>query len=140
MTAWATTAGPERFGPLVRGLLDDGGTVSEVADTLGYSTRQLQRRSRATFRYGPQHLARVLRLGRAVAHTEPDWTPPSGGRGMGLAFTCSSPAEVDATYAELTGAGADGHLEPWDAYWGMRYAVVHDPDATRSTCSRRSPG
>jgi hypothetical protein len=30
-------------------------------------------------------------------------------------------------------AGADccwfeGHLEPWDAFWGMRYAVVFDPD------------
>ena len=31
-------------------------------------------------------------------------------------------------YAELTGAGAEGALEPWDAFWGMRYAIVHDPD------------
>jgi uncharacterized glyoxalase superfamily protein PhnB len=30
----------------------------------------------------------------------------------------------------LTGAGYEGHLPPWDAVWGMRYAVVHDPDGT----------
>ncbi len=47
---------------------------------------------------------------------------------MALAFACESPAEVDMAYAELTGAGATGSLEPWDAFWGMRYAIVHDPD------------
>jgi catechol 2,3-dioxygenase-like lactoylglutathione lyase family enzyme len=56
------------------------------------------------------------------------WTPPSGGHGMALAFSCASPAEVDAAYAELTAAEGTAALEPWDAFWGMRYAVVHDPD------------
>jgi uncharacterized glyoxalase superfamily protein PhnB len=59
---------------------------------------------------------------------DPDWTPPTGGPGIGLAFACDKPADVDATYAQLIAAGYDGHLEPWDAVWGMRYAVVHDPD------------
>jgi catechol 2,3-dioxygenase-like lactoylglutathione lyase family enzyme len=60
---------------------------------------------------------------------EPDWQPPQGGGPkIGLAFRCDSPAEVDATYRDLTGAGYEGHKEPWDAFWGMRYAVVHDPD------------
>src|SRR3954447_13708430 len=59
---------------------------------------------------------------------DPGWTPPSGGHGLALAFACDSPAEVDATYARLVAGGAQGHLEPWDAFWGMRYAVVHDPD------------
>jgi hypothetical protein len=26
---------------------------------------------------------------------DPSWTPPSGGHGIGLAFLCSDPAEVD---------------------------------------------
>jgi catechol 2,3-dioxygenase-like lactoylglutathione lyase family enzyme len=56
------------------------------------------------------------------------WTPPSGGHRVALAFAAESPAEVDGAYAELTAAGVEGHLEPWDAPWGMRYAVVHDPD------------
>jgi catechol 2,3-dioxygenase-like lactoylglutathione lyase family enzyme len=60
---------------------------------------------------------------------DPDWQPAQGGGPkIGLAFRCDSPAEVDATYRDLTGAGYEGHKEPWDAFWGMRYAVVHDPD------------
>jgi catechol 2,3-dioxygenase-like lactoylglutathione lyase family enzyme len=57
-----------------------------------------------------------------------DWSPPAGGARVSLAFACDSPADVDAVYARLVGAGAVGHLEPWDAFWGQRYAVVHDPD------------
>ncbi|MCU1344343.1 MAG: glyoxalase [Acidimicrobiia bacterium] len=59
---------------------------------------------------------------------DPHWTPPTGGHGLSVAFACDSPAEVDSTYADLLAAGAAGHLEPWDAFWGMRYAVVRDPD------------
>ncbi|WP_433211365.1 VOC family protein [Dactylosporangium sp. CS-047395] len=58
----------------------------------------------------------------------PDWSPPTGGSRVGLAFECASPAEVDRVYGELVDAGHDGHKEPWDAFWGQRYAVLHDPD------------
>jgi hypothetical protein len=30
----------------------------------------------------------------------------------------------------MTGAGYDGHLEPFDAVWGQRYASLRDPDGT----------
>lgn len=59
---------------------------------------------------------------------DPGWTPPAGGHRCALAFACDSPAEVDAVYADVVGAGHVGHLAPWDAFWGMRYAVVHGPD------------
>jgi catechol 2,3-dioxygenase-like lactoylglutathione lyase family enzyme len=59
---------------------------------------------------------------------DPSWSPPSGSPRTGLAFACDSPAEVDKLYGELVAAGYEGHKEPWDAFWGMRYAVVHDPD------------
>jgi catechol 2,3-dioxygenase-like lactoylglutathione lyase family enzyme len=58
----------------------------------------------------------------------PDWQPPSGAGRVALAFHCDSPADVDATYARLTGLGHAGHKEPWDAFWGQRYALMHDPD------------
>ncbi|WP_422769327.1 VOC family protein [Plantactinospora sp. WMMC1484] len=58
---------------------------------------------------------------------DPGWTAP-GGSQIGLAFRCADPAEVDSWYAELTAAGHHGHLKPWDAVWGQRYAVLHDPD------------
>jgi len=64
-----------------------------------------------------------------VIHSfDPDWSPPSGGHKMALAFGFDAPAEVDRAYAELREAGHHGHKEPWDAFWGMRYAVVVDPD------------
>jgi catechol 2,3-dioxygenase-like lactoylglutathione lyase family enzyme len=56
------------------------------------------------------------------------WQPPSAGGRVSLAFQCATPAEVDATYDSLIGNGYHGELKPWDAFWGMRYAVVHDPD------------
>jgi catechol 2,3-dioxygenase-like lactoylglutathione lyase family enzyme len=58
------------------------------------------------------------------------WSPPAGGHRVALAFDCVTSEQVDAAWAELTGAGYEGHLAPWDAFWGMRYAVVHDPDGT----------
>ncbi|MEU6261180.1 VOC family protein [Streptomyces sp. NPDC047043] len=56
------------------------------------------------------------------------WQPPAGGGRIGLAFQCASPAEVDSAYEDLVGAGYHGELKPWDAFWGQRYATVHDPD------------
>ncbi|MBW5486815.1 VOC family protein [Streptomyces bambusae] len=74
-----------------------------------------------------------LRIGwdteEVIRSFDPSWTRPAGGgERIGLAFLCESPAGVDALYAELTEAGYEGHLKPWDAVWGQRYAVVLDPD------------
>jgi catechol 2,3-dioxygenase-like lactoylglutathione lyase family enzyme len=63
-----------------------------------------------------------------VRSFDPEWTSPQGSQRMDLAFACDSPEEVDRTYAALVEAGHDGHKEPWDAFWGQRYAVVLDPD------------
>ncbi|ALC19959.1 VOC family protein [Streptomyces pristinaespiralis] len=63
-----------------------------------------------------------------VRSFDPDWTRPDGGERMAPAFLCDSAAEVDALYDELVAAGYRGHLKPWDAVWGQRYAVVLDPD------------
>jgi catechol 2,3-dioxygenase-like lactoylglutathione lyase family enzyme len=64
-----------------------------------------------------------------ICSFDPGWSPPTGGgHRAALAFDCGSPADVDAAWRELTAAGYEGHLEPWDAFWGMRYSVVFDPD------------
>ena len=63
-----------------------------------------------------------------VRSFDESWQPPRGGHGISLAFLCDDPAEVDATYAALVDAGYEGKLPPWDAFWGQRYATVHDPD------------
>ncbi len=53
---------------------------------------------------------------------------PAGGRSVGFAFSCSTPAEVDEVFAVLTAAGHPAKEEPFDAFWGQRYATVLDPD------------
>jgi catechol 2,3-dioxygenase-like lactoylglutathione lyase family enzyme len=63
-----------------------------------------------------------------VRSFDPDWTPPSGSNRMGFAFRLDTPADVDRVYGELVSRGYHGHKQPWDAFWGQRYAVVHDPD------------
>ena len=60
----------------------------------------------------------------------PDWQEPVGQR-IGLAFGCRDAAEVDATYGRLVEAGFTGAMEPWDAFWGQRYAQVYDPDGSK---------
>ncbi|MGW7237629.1 helix-turn-helix domain-containing protein [Streptomyces sp. NPDC054804] len=47
--------------------LDAGRAVGAVADELGLGARQLHRRSRDAFGYGPKTLARVFRMQRALA-------------------------------------------------------------------------
>ncbi|MFC8195666.1 helix-turn-helix domain-containing protein [Streptomyces sp. NPDC057298] len=47
--------------------LSEGRSVAATAEELGWSERQLHRRSLVAFGYGPKTLARVLRLQRALA-------------------------------------------------------------------------
>ena len=56
----------------------------------------------------------------------PDWKRTDGNQ-VSLAFECESPAEVDEIYSRVTEAGFHGEKEPWDAFWGQRYAILEDP-------------
>jgi uncharacterized glyoxalase superfamily protein PhnB len=60
----------------------------------------------------------------------PSWTRTDGNQ-VALAFECTSPAEVDEVYARVVAAGFEGEQEPWDAFWGQRYALLGDPDGAR---------
>ena len=62
-----------------------------------------------------------------IKQLDPDWTEPKG-HPIGLAFECSSPGDVDATHARVVTAGFRSRKDPWDAFWGQRYAQVIDPD------------
>jgi uncharacterized glyoxalase superfamily protein PhnB len=57
----------------------------------------------------------------------PDWTRQTGNQ-LAVAFECTSPAEVDELYGRVVEAGFHGEKEPWDAFWGQRYAQLQDPD------------
>jgi uncharacterized glyoxalase superfamily protein PhnB len=58
------------------------------------------------------------------------WTRPTDGHLVGGAFRCDSPEEVDTVYRDLLANGGSAYKEPFDAFWGQRYAQVRDPDGT----------
>ncbi|MEU7836804.1 DUF6597 domain-containing transcriptional factor [Nonomuraea sp. NPDC049129] len=60
------TAPADAAAPAIAEALRTGRTVGEVAWTLGFSERQLLRRSLASFGYGPKVLQRVVRFQRAL--------------------------------------------------------------------------
>jgi uncharacterized glyoxalase superfamily protein PhnB len=62
-----------------------------------------------------------------VKSFRPDWTREIGNQ-LSLAFQCASPAEVDELYGRAKDTGFDAEKEPWDAFWGQRYAQLRDPD------------
>jgi uncharacterized glyoxalase superfamily protein PhnB len=65
-----------------------------------------------------------------VRSFDESWTAPAPGASarMGVALLCDSPAEVDAVHASMVAAGYGSYKEPWDAFWGQRYATLVDPD------------
>ena len=61
--------------------------------------------------------------------------PPDGGNSVVLHLYVP---DVDASFARAVRAGAEPVMEPDDAFWGDRYAVVRDPFGHRwSLASRR---
>lgn len=75
----------------------------------------------------PGKLRLMLDTVELVQSLDPSWSPSGDGSGPGLAFECTSPYEVDEVYASMVASGYTGHLEPWDAFWGQRYASLRDP-------------
>jgi catechol 2,3-dioxygenase-like lactoylglutathione lyase family enzyme len=57
----------------------------------------------------------------------PEWSRKTGNQ-ISIAFECDGPDEVDVVYQRVVEAGFDGEKEPWDAFWGQRYAQLRDPD------------
>ncbi|HWD53854.1 MAG TPA: VOC family protein [Acidimicrobiales bacterium] len=51
-----------------------------------------------------------------------------GGPGVVIGFKVETRQEVDALVAAMAADGVPVQQEPFDAFWGARYAVVTDPD------------
>lgn len=51
-----------------------------------------------------------------------------GGTGVVVGFKVDSRQEVDGLVAALVAEGVPVQQEPFDAFWGARYAVLSDPD------------
>jgi catechol 2,3-dioxygenase-like lactoylglutathione lyase family enzyme len=75
----------------------------------------------------PNGVRLMLDTEEIVKSFRPEWTRSAGNQ-LAIAFECGSPEEVDETYARAVEAGFEGEMEPWDAFWGQRYAQLADPD------------
>ena len=62
-----------------------------------------------------------------IRQIEPELPSPVRQRVV-LAFRCATPVDVDATYQRVIAAGFESKSEPWDAFWGERFAYLRDPD------------
>ena len=74
-----------------------------------------------------------------IGSFDPEWRRNEGNV-VALAFECASPAQVDETYRRVVDAGFRSRKEPWDAFWGQRYAQVFDPDGTPVDLFAALPG
>jgi catechol 2,3-dioxygenase-like lactoylglutathione lyase family enzyme len=75
----------------------------------------------------PNGVRFMLDSEEVIRSFRPDWSRAEGNQ-IALAFECASAAEVDETYVRVLEAGFHGEKEPWDAFWGQRYAQLRDPD------------
>ena len=75
----------------------------------------------------PSGVRLMLDSEAVVRSFRPEWTRERGNL-VGHAFECATAEEVDAVYARVVDAGFHGEKEPWDAFWGQRYAQLLDPD------------
>src|SRR5256885_15458354 len=95
----------------------------------------------------PNGVRFMLDSEEVILSFRPDWSRAAGNQ-LALAFECESPAEVDAVYGRAVDDGFHSEKEPWDAFWGQRYAQLADPDgvpvdlyaALWSKTGSRSPG
>lgn len=53
---------------------------------------------------------------------------PKPGNHSVFAIKFDKPVEVNETVQKITSNGFKVVKEPWDAFWGQRYAIVEDPD------------
>jgi catechol 2,3-dioxygenase-like lactoylglutathione lyase family enzyme len=91
--------------------------IPPEADSRGFAHVELPHGQ--AFEFGTYDLTRAY---------DPAFEPRPGPGLNCLQFRLPSRDAVDEMHARLTGLGYQGHLVPFDAYWGARYAEVLDPD------------
>jgi catechol 2,3-dioxygenase-like lactoylglutathione lyase family enzyme len=62
-----------------------------------------------------------------VSKWDHGWPGPGAGSAF-VGFAVETRDEVDLIHADMTSAGYPSQQEPFDAFWGARYAVLADPD------------
>ena len=113
-----------------------GITVSDMAETLRFY-RLLgldvppQQESEGHVEITLQNGTRLMfDTEETVRSFDPDYQPPIGSGRTSLAFLCRTTEELEARVEIVRSAGYRVRREPFDAFWGQRYATILDPDGT----------
>lgn len=73
----------------------------------------------------------MLDSAHSIKQLYPDWKKSVGSTPIVLCFEQSSAKAVDEAVAQVKAQGFQIMKEPWDAFWGQRYASVLDPDGNQ---------
>lgn len=75
----------------------------------------------------------VLELGTSelTASYDPGYVSPANVSKGTINFELESRSAVDEKFTELVASGYIGHLEPMEALWQARFAIVLDPDGNQ---------
>lgn len=96
-------------------------------ETLGFSFPEYSAEDQHLEPETPDDSARLM-IDSVELMTELIGARPRPGNHSSFAIQYDSPEEVDQIAARVVEAGFTVVSEPWDAFWGQRYAVVQDPD------------
>ena len=80
--------------------------------------------------YTTNGLRLMLDAESLVKRINPDWQKSNGSKVI-LCFKQHSADEVDVVYEKMIRSGFKGVKDPWDAFWGQRYASILDPDGNQ---------
>ena len=87
---------------------------------------------------GPDHFEAQTRSGvrlmidsiDLMKKLNPQYIEPQG-TAIVLCFKQESAEKVDGLHKSVLDAGYQSVTDPWDAFWGQRYASVRDPDGNQ---------
>lgn len=78
----------------------------------------------------PSGLRLMLDSYELLQSINPEWKEPVS-PGITLCFLQENPGAVDQLVDELKISGHKIIKDPWDAFWGQRYASVQDPNGNQ---------
>ena len=131
---------PPSFGARIMGAMTSLAAVSVVTRDMGaaidfYTRLGLSLTSGGAdddhCEFGGDGVRLMLDDEQLISKLDPTWQRATGGHAMALAFQCSSPGAVDTLVEALAAGGTTVRTQPWDAFWGQRYASVLDPDGNQ---------
>ena len=79
---------------------------------------------------GPSGIRVMLDSYKIMKEINPNWKEPVA-PGITLCFLKESADEVNELYQKVIAAGFESVKEPFDAFWGQRYASVFDPNGNQ---------